>query len=35
MAIEDGTAEVSREGERVAELGPGDIFGEGGMVRDE
>jgi len=32
MAIEEGTAEVTREGEHVADLGPGDIFGEAGMV---
>lgn len=32
MAIEDGTAEVTREGQHVAALGPGDIFGEAGMV---
>lgn len=32
MAIEDGTAEVTREGEHVADLGPGDIFGEAGMI---
>ena len=35
LAIEDGTAEVTREGERVAELGPGDVFGEAGMLDDE
>ena len=34
MAIEDGTATVSREGEHVADLGPGDIFGEAGMLDD-
>lgn len=34
MAIEDGTAEVTRDGEHVAELGPGDIFGEAGMLDD-
>jgi CRP/FNR family cyclic AMP-dependent transcriptional regulator len=32
MAIEEGTAEVTRQGERIAELGPGDIFGEAGML---
>ena len=32
MAIEGGTAEVTRDGERIAELGPGDIFGEAGML---
>jgi CRP/FNR family cyclic AMP-dependent transcriptional regulator len=35
LAIEEGSAEVSRDGERVAELGPGDIFGEAGMLDDE
>ncbi len=35
MAIEEGTAEVTRDGERVAELGPGEVFGEAGVVRDE
>jgi CRP/FNR family transcriptional regulator, cyclic AMP receptor protein len=35
LAIEDGTAEVSRDGERIAELGPGDVFGEAGMLDDE
>lgn len=28
MAITDGRAEVVREGQRVAELGPGDFMGE-------
>jgi CRP-like cAMP-binding protein len=28
MAIEDGHAEVLRDGEHVADLGPGDILGE-------
>jgi CRP/FNR family transcriptional regulator, cyclic AMP receptor protein len=28
MAIEDGTAEVLRRGEHVADLGPGDVLGE-------
>jgi CRP-like cAMP-binding protein len=28
MAIEDGEADVLRSGEKVATLGPGDIFGE-------
>lgn len=35
LAIEEGTAEVSRDGEHVADLGPGDIFGEAGMLDDE
>ena len=32
LAIEEGTAEVTRDGEHVADLGPGDIFGEAGML---
>jgi CRP-like cAMP-binding protein len=28
FVIESGTAEVTRSGERIAELGPGDFFGE-------
>lgn len=28
FVIDDGTAEVTRGGERIAELGPGDFFGE-------
>jgi CRP/FNR family cyclic AMP-dependent transcriptional regulator len=35
LAIEDGTAEVTREGEHIAELGPGDVFGEAGMLDDQ
>ncbi|HKH23344.1 MAG TPA: cyclic nucleotide-binding domain-containing protein [Solirubrobacterales bacterium] len=35
LAIEDGTAEVTRDGEHIAELGPGDIFGEAGMLDDQ
>ena len=35
MAIEDGTAEVVRGGEKVGELGPGDIFGELGLLERE
>jgi CRP/FNR family transcriptional regulator, cyclic AMP receptor protein len=35
FAIEDGTAEVTRDGEHIADLGPGDIFGEAGMLDDE
>ena len=34
LAIEEGTAEVTREGEHIADLGPGDIFGEAGMLDD-
>jgi cAMP-dependent protein kinase regulator len=35
LAIEDGTAEVTREGKKVAELKKGDIFGETGLLEDE
>ena len=32
MAIEEGEAEVSRHDEHVADLGPGDFFGEMGLL---
>lgn len=32
IVIEEGSAEVVKNGETVAELGPGDFFGEAGMV---
>jgi CRP/FNR family transcriptional regulator, cyclic AMP receptor protein len=32
FVIEDGSAEVLRDGERIAELGPGDFLGEMGIV---
>jgi CRP/FNR family transcriptional regulator, cyclic AMP receptor protein len=32
MAIEEGTVEVRRDGRKVAELGPGDFFGEIGLL---
>jgi CRP-like cAMP-binding protein len=32
MAIEEGTAKVTRHGETIAELGPGDFFGEIGLL---
>jgi CRP/FNR family transcriptional regulator, cyclic AMP receptor protein len=35
LAIEDGTAEVTRDGEKIADLGPGDVFGEAGMLDDD
>ena len=35
FAIEEGTAEVARDGNKIADLGPGDIFGEAGMLDDE
>jgi CRP-like cAMP-binding protein len=34
LAIEDGSAEVTRGGEYVATLGPGDVFGEVGVLDD-
>jgi CRP/FNR family transcriptional regulator, cyclic AMP receptor protein len=34
LAIEEGTVEVTRGGEHVANLGPGDIFGEVGVLND-
>ena len=34
-AIEDGTARVERAGEKIAELGPGDIFGEQGLLEKQ
>ena len=32
FAIEEGTAEVRRGGQLLAELGPGDFFGEMGLI---
>ncbi len=32
MVIDSGEAEVTRAGEHVAELGPGDFFGEMGLL---
>jgi CRP/FNR family transcriptional regulator, cyclic AMP receptor protein len=32
MAIQEGEAEVTRGGEHVADLGPGDFFGEMGLL---
>jgi CRP/FNR family transcriptional regulator, cyclic AMP receptor protein len=34
FAIEEGTAEVRRGDQLLAELGPGDFFGEMGLVSD-
>jgi len=31
-AIEEGTAKVERDGKHLADLGPGDIFGEQGLL---
>ena len=35
MAIEEGTAEVRRGDEKLADLGPGDFFGEMGLLGDD
>jgi CRP/FNR family cyclic AMP-dependent transcriptional regulator len=35
MAIEEGTAEVRRGAETLASLGPGDFFGEVGVLQNE
>src|SRR5215213_8557460 len=35
VAIESGTADVVRHGEKVATLGPGDVFGEIGVLGRE
>ena len=32
FVIEEGTADVLKDGERIAELGPGDFFGEIGLI---
>ena len=34
-AIEDGKAKVEREGEHLADLGPGDVFGEQGLLEKQ
>jgi CRP/FNR family transcriptional regulator, cyclic AMP receptor protein len=35
FAIEEGEADVTRGGEHVAELGPGDFFGEIGLLEKD
>ena len=35
LAIEEGTARVERAGETIAELGPGDVVGEMGVLQRE
>jgi CRP/FNR family transcriptional regulator, cyclic AMP receptor protein len=35
MAIEEGEAEVLRQGQHVADLGPGDFFGEIGLLEKD
>ena len=32
FVLEDGTADVRRDGDRIAELGPGDFLGEMGIM---
>ncbi len=32
IAIEEGTAEVLRDGQKLADLGPGDLIGEMGLL---
>jgi CRP/FNR family cyclic AMP-dependent transcriptional regulator len=34
-AIEEGTAKVERDGEQIADLGPGDVFGEEGLLEKQ
>jgi CRP/FNR family transcriptional regulator, cyclic AMP receptor protein len=35
LAIEEGTARVDRHGEHITDLGPGDVFGEMGVLKRE
>ena len=35
FAIEEGTAKVERNGEQIGELGPGDVFGEQGLLEKQ
>jgi len=35
FVIEEGAAEVTQNGERIAELGPGEFFGEIGLLETE
>jgi CRP/FNR family transcriptional regulator, cyclic AMP receptor protein len=35
FVIEDGTADVIKDGERITALGPGDFFGEIGLLESE
>jgi CRP/FNR family cyclic AMP-dependent transcriptional regulator len=35
FVIEEGTADVAQDGEHIATLGPGDFFGEIGMLRTQ
>lgn len=33
--VQDGSVKVEREGEHVADLGPGDVFGEQGLLEKQ
>jgi|SRR5215211_5292251 len=33
FVIEEGTAEITRDGERIGTIGPGDVVGEIGLMR--
>jgi CRP-like cAMP-binding protein len=33
--IDDGTVKVEREGDHLADLGPGDVFGEQGLLEKQ
>jgi CRP/FNR family transcriptional regulator, cyclic AMP receptor protein len=33
--IEDGTAKVERNGQEIGQLGPGDVFGEQGLLEKQ
>jgi len=35
FAIEEGTVKVERGGEHIADLGPGDVFGEQGLLEKQ
>ena len=35
FVVESGTAEVTRDGEHVIDLGPGDFFGEMALLEDD
>jgi CRP/FNR family cyclic AMP-dependent transcriptional regulator len=35
FAIEEGTATVERDGEKIGDLGPGDVFGEQGLLEKQ
>lgn len=35
FVIEDGTARVERDGQHLADLGPGDVFGEQALLEGE